>query len=38
MSYDRRDFAICACHGDTLVDTAVKVSNTILKVVMGMAP
>jgi hypothetical protein len=35
MSYERRDFAICACHGDTLVDTAGKVSSIILGIVMG---
>jgi Mg2+/Co2+ transporter CorC len=35
MSHERRDFAIRACHGDTLVDTACKVSNTILEIVVG---
>jgi hypothetical protein len=34
VSYERRDFAIRACHGDTLINTAGKVSNTILEIVM----
>jgi hypothetical protein len=35
VSYERRNLAICACHWDTLVDTAGKVSNTILEVMVG---
>jgi hypothetical protein len=34
VSYERRDFANRLCHGDSLVDTAGKVSNTILEIVM----
>jgi hypothetical protein len=35
MSDKRRDFAIRAGHGDTLVDAAGKVRDTVLKIVMG---
>lgn len=35
MSYERRDFAIRTCHGDTFVDTAGEVSDTILEIMMG---
>ena len=34
MSYKRCDLAVCARHGDTLVDTAGEVGNTVLKIVM----
>ena len=35
MSDKRCDFAIRAGHGDTLVDAAGKVGDTVLKIVMG---
>src|SRR6266702_4481767 len=35
VPHKRRDFPICACHRNTLVDTPGKVRDTILEVVMG---
>lgn len=34
MPHKRRDVTVCASHGDTLVDTACKVSDTVLKVMV----